>query len=504
MSIAEFLATIPGFSAVKPSDLDKLAKKLRVATWEPEQFLMRRGEPGEAMHIIKSGEVRIPIFDDRERLRLVARLGPGEIVGEMALLTGEPRSADVLAESRSETVVVSRDAIQPFLADHPPVARFLTEILGQRLEESGGIDRVGKYRVLDKLGEGATSKVYQAVHPGLNRTVALKMLGHHMVYDKRFRDRFIEEARTIAGLSHPNIVQIYDTEEAYATWFIVMERVGGTDLEQLLRESGPLDAVATTDILLQLARGLRFAHTRGIVHRDVKPANTAVEDDGGVKLMDFGIARRIQSDAKRAKVVEGTPRYLAPEAIRGDPVDGRADIYALGVMAHEMLTGRAPFNAPTLEAVLRLHLSTPPPDIAKLRPGLPDGLVAFIRGAMVKDVDKRLSDWGQIMSLLEGGRAADTVLDRYEEQVVRIRYRPRDTARVDRAVNRLRERLKDVREMDVATAQLTSTAVPIPDPATEEDPAPRSGGWLSRFTGGGRSNPNTSETRAIPTIETPG
>lgn len=498
MSIADFLSTVPGFADVERSDLDKLSEQVTTATFEPEQFLMRRGEPGDAMHIIKSGEVKVPIFDDRERLRLVARLGSGDVVGEMALMTGDSRVADVLAETTTESIVVPREAILAFLEEHPQTARFLTEILGQRLEESGGVDRVGKYRVLDKLGEGATSKVYQAVHPGLNRTVALKMLGHHMVFDRRFRDRFIEEARTIAGLSHPNIVQIYDTEQAYATWFIVMERVGGTDLEQLLKESGPMDPVSAGDVLLQLARGLRFAHTRGIVHRDVKPANTAVEDDGGVKLMDFGIARRITNEEERASVVEGTPRYLAPEAIRGDPVDGRVDIYALGVMAFEMLAGRPPFNAKTVQTLLRMHLGAPPPDITSIRKDLPPGLAAFVRGAMVKDPDKRLSDWGQIMSLLEGGRAADTVLDRYEEQVIRVRYRPRDGARVDRAIDAMKSRLRDMREMDVAVARLSSTSPALPSAPTS--PARKS--WLERLTGRS-SSPDTQETRAVP-VETNG
>ena len=493
MATVDFLATVPGFASMERADLEALAMQVKTAEWIPEQFLMRKGEPGDTMHIVQSGEVKVPIFDERGRLRLVARLGPGDVVGEMALLTGDPRVADVLAETDAKTIVISRQTMLPLLEEHPQLSRFLTEILGQRLEEAGGIDRVGKYRVLDKLGEGATSKVYQALHPGLNRTVALKMLGHHMVYDKTFRERFIEEARTIAGLSHPNIVQIFDTEQAYATWFIVMEKIEGDDLEALLRSGGPMDPVPASDILLQLSRGLRYAHNRGIVHRDVKPANTAIEDNGSVKLMDFGIARRIQGTTERAKIVEGTPRYLAPEAIRGLPIDGRADIYSLGVMAFEMLVGQAPFNAPTMEAVLRLHLSAPVPDLRKLRPGLPGGIMAFIQGAMVKDPDKRLSDWGQIMSLLEGGRAADAVLDRYEEQIVRVRYRPRDAARVDRALNSLRNRLRDLREMDVATARMTS--------GTPQSAAPERKGWLSRLKGRTEVDPNSKATRTIPVDE---
>jgi eukaryotic-like serine/threonine-protein kinase len=488
MSTVDVLSTVPGFASMDRADLESLAGQVHTATWEAEEVLMRRGDLGDAMHIVVSGGLRVPVFDDRGRQRLVARLGPGDVVGEMALLTGDRRNADVIADTRTETVVVARKTMLPLLEENPQLSRFLTEILGQRLEQSGGIDRVGKYRVLDKLGEGATSKVYEALHPGLNRTVALKMLGHHMVYDKTFRDRFITEARTIAGLSHPNIVQIFDTEQAYATWFIVMEKIDGGDLEALLRDSGPTDPATTADILLQLSRGLRYAHSQGIVHRDVKPANTAIEDNGAVKLMDFGIARRIQRDGERSAVVEGTPRYLAPEAIRGDPVDGRADIYSLGVMAFEMLVGQAPFIAKTMDGILRMHLAVPPPDIKRLRPGLPDGLRTFVTGALVKDPAKRLSNWEQILSLLEGGTGAR--LGQHREQIVRIRYRAKDSVRVDRAINALRDKLGDV---DVAVASLSG-----PEEPTQA--APERKGWLARLTGTEtESDANNKATRPIST-----
>ena len=483
MSTVDFLSTVPGFASMDRADLEALAGQVQTATWEPEQVLMRRGDLGDTMHIVMSGGLKVPVFDERGRQRLVARLGPGEVVGEMALLTGDRRNADVLAHTKTETLVVARKTMLPLLEEHPQLSRFLTEILGQRLEQSGGIDRVGKYRVLDKLGEGATSKVYEALHPGLNRTVALKMLGHHMVYDKTFRDRFIAEARTIAGLSHPNIVQIFDTEQAYATWFIVMEKIDGGDLEVLLRDSGPTDPATAADILLQLSRGLRYAHSQGIVHRDVKPANTAIEENGSVKLMDFGIARRIQREGERSEIVEGTPRYLAPEAIRGDPVDGRADIYSLGVMAFEMLVGQAPCSAATMDGILRLHLAAPPPNLKRLRPDLPEGLLTFVQGALEKDPAKRLSDWGQILSLLEGGSGAS--VDQHHEKIVRIRYRAKDSVRVDRAINTLRDKLSGV---DVAVASLSG-----PEPP---EPAPERKGWLARLTGT-EPDPNNQATRAI-------
>ena len=236
MSISKFLQTVNGFSALGPEGVETLAEKVTIAEWAKGDRLIRRGDIGETMHVIREGRVRIPIVDAAGVEKQVVHLGPGDLVGEMALLTGERRSADVIAESKVITYVLDRSVILPALVENPPLAKFMTEILGKRLEETGPIKWVGKYRLLGKIGEGATSKVYQGVHPTLNRVVAIKMLSHALVYDRSFKDRFLQEGRTIAGLMHPNIVQIYDTEESWATFFIVMEKVSGTDLQKLLNQ----------------------------------------------------------------------------------------------------------------------------------------------------------------------------------------------------------------------------------------------------------------------------
>lgn len=473
MSISAFLATVRGFSALDTPTLDAVATQLDEVRVPAGEHLIRRGEPGDAMYIVREGELKVPVFDDTGRVRLVARLEAGDVVGEMALLTGERRRADVIAETDVVAVRARRETIAPLLDEHPPLARFLTEVLGRRLEEAGGVERVGKYRLLGKLGEGATAKVYEALHPGLNRVVAVKMLGHHLVYDATFRDRFLDEARTIAGLSHPNIVQVFDTEKAYATWFLVMEKVEGTDLARLLDQEGSFAPDDVTDILRQLAAALRFAHERGIVHRDVKPANTALDEDGTIKLMDFGIARRFTRGDGTTDIVEGTPRYLAPEAILGRPLDGRADIYSLGVMAYELLVGRAPFHAPDVKSLLHAHLNEPAPDVQTARPDVPDGLAAFVRGALQKDPDERLGDWGRIDALLAGGDAADAAMEEVDELVVRVRFRPQDRERVERAVDGMRRRLQGTPWLDLATADLARHA--------RSETETRRKGWLARL-----------------------
>ena len=274
INIASFLKSVPGFSQVDPADLEAISQNLSFVSFRSGTKLMARGEAGTSMYVIQDGPVRIPIVDKEEGgIRNEIYLGPGDMVGEMAILTGEPRSADVYAAGDVRAVEIDRSTVLPLLKANPPLARILTEILGTRLESGEGIERVGKYRLLGKLGQGSTSKVYQALHPDLNRIVAVKMLSHALVYDTTFKERFIDEARTIAGLSHPNLVQIFDTESAYMTYFIVMEKVSGTDLARILRRRKKLTPSQAMKILSQVADALQYAHGEGIVHRDVKPAN---------------------------------------------------------------------------------------------------------------------------------------------------------------------------------------------------------------------------------------
>lgn len=455
-----FLQSIPGFGQIDPADLEAISDEVEVMHFEAGEKLMALGDPGDTMYVLREGRVRIPLLDkDTGTIRSQVYLGPSDLVGEMALLTGEPRVADVIAETAVSTIAIRRGTLVPLLKAHPKLARLLSDTLGSRLEAGGGIEKVGKYRLLGKLGQGATAKVYQALHPELNRVVAIKMLSHALVYDANFKERFLDEARTIAGLAHPNLVQIYDTEAAYMTYFIVMEKVSGTDLARILRRRQKLSAVHTLKILSQLAEALEYAHSQGIVHRDVKPANCMLAENGVVKLMDFGIAQRIESSPsmERRKVVEGTPRYLAPEAVLGRAVDGRADIYSLGILAFEMVSGEVPFYNDNIRDLLRMHVRQEPPDIAELVPSLPPGLVEFIRGALIKEPDERLTDWPTIRALLtpptnliEGRRPSGPLAT----EIVSIAFPAACREAVEAAVETLTEQLATLAEVQVSTATM--------------------------------------------------
>ncbi len=452
--IASFLSTVPGFDRLEAPALKRVARLAHLRSFDAGEFLMRKGDDGDCMHIILEGEVSIPIMDDLGRTRLTINLGEKDLIGEMALLTGAPRTADVIALGPLRTLVLPRPAVSHLLSSQPELARFLAEILGRRLGEQGGIEAVGKYKIVGTIGEGSNGKVYRAIHPALNRIVAIKMLAHDLVHQPGFRDRFLDEARMLATLSHDNIVEIYDTEEAYGTLFIIMEAVEGTNLERHLLQRGRLDAEETTRILLELASALAYAHQRGVAHRDIKPANAVIDPSGKVKLMDFGLARAIREDPEaRNNTIDGTPKYLAPEIARGQEGDGRVDVYALGVMAFEMLCGRPPFESESIQGMLKAHVRTPPPDIGSLVSGLPKGLVDFVNGALVKDPARRLQGWKKIRCLLETTLAQDDPKDQTEERIVRVRCSREMAGEVDATLQRLCDRLAS-KQISVALARL--------------------------------------------------
>lgn len=458
MSIAEFLSEVKGFDGIQWEDLLSLADQAHLNTYAPGRELMRAGEPGDTMHVIRTGMVKVPILDESGEERMVFHLGPGELVGEMALLTGELRSADVIAEQQTQTVSFDRATLQPLLEDYPNLARFLTEILGRRLEEKGGIGNVGKYKLIGKLGEGATGKVYEALHPTLNRTVAMKMLSHSLVYNAKFRERFLGEARLMASLSHPNIVQIFDTESAYATYFIVMEKLSGKNVAHLMKEKGKLDPYQTASILRQMAAALSYAHSKGFAHRDVKPANAALDARGTVKLMDFGLARPIavEQGGMSTQSVDGTPQYIAPETAMGKVTDGRVDIYALGVMGFEMLTGRLPFEHQSVMDMLKAHVRQDPPDVRTINPDIPGPLADFVNSALIKDPQKRLSDYDRIQRLLDLSPRVTAGWVDETQQALFLRFRPSAAARVAGAVERFAKEFADDPDVQIAFGDLAA------------------------------------------------
>src|SRR6202012_107794 len=207
---------------------------------------------------------------------------------------------------------------------------------------------------------GGMADVYLAHDQLLGREVAVKLLHHHFAEDQEFVERFKREASSAAGLSHPNIVGIFDRGEWNGTYYIAMEYVAGGSLKALVRETGPLDPALAIDTVIQILRAARFAHRRGVIHRDLKPHNVIVDDSGHAKVTDFGIARAGASDMTETGSIMGTAQYLSPEQAQGRAVEAGSDLYSVGVVLYEMLTGRVPFDAESAVSIALKHVSQTP------------------------------------------------------------------------------------------------------------------------------------------------
>jgi serine/threonine-protein kinase len=265
---------------------------------------------------------------------------------------------------------------------------------------------VGRYRIEGRLGVGGMSTVHLAFDQRLERYVAIKLLAEHLADDPTFVSRFRREALAAARLVHPNIVQVFDfgLDEAAHQHYIVMEHVPGFSCAELLRDRGHLEVDQAVDIVSQACRGLDYAHRHGVVHRDVKPGNLLVSDADVVKLADFGIARATdQSSITQVGSVLGTAAYLAPEQARGEDAGPRSDLYSLGVVTYQLLSGRLPYEAASLsELALKQQRESPVP-LPELNPQVPAELAAVVATALAIDQEERPADAIVLAEALRNG-----------------------------------------------------------------------------------------------------
>ena len=247
----------------------------------------------------------------------------------------------------------------------------------------------GRYRIIRKLGAGGMADVYLAEDQELGRNVAIKILNDRHAADDSFIERFRREAKNAAGLSHPNIVSIYDRGEAEGTYYIAMEYLEGRSLKELIVSRGPAPIKVSIDYARQILAALAAAHRRGIVHRDIKPHNVLVNPEGRLKVTDFGSARSGASQMTEVGSIIGTAQYLSPEQARGAPVDQTSDLYSVGVVLYEMLTGQVPFTGDTPLEIAMKHLSEVPKPPSELRPEVPHDLDLIVLRALAKDPAER-------------------------------------------------------------------------------------------------------------------
>ncbi|MEI8132997.1 MAG: protein kinase [Leptolinea sp.] len=261
-----------------------------------------------------------------------------------------------------------------------------------------------RYQLLQTLGSGGTAVVYRARDLMLERQVAIKVLRPDFSKDDTFRERFRQEARAAANISHPNIVTVHDFGLDNDRLFIVMEYVPGTDLKSMLRQHGPFSLDEAIPVILQACAGLGYAHRSGIVHCDVKPHNMLVTPEGQLKVTDFGIARALAGihPDEKSDVVWGSPQYFSPEQASGAAPSPASDVYSLGVVLYEMLTGRLPLNADTASELARMHRDEPPVPIRKINPNLPASLERILLKVLSKEPAARYRSADQFGQVLSG------------------------------------------------------------------------------------------------------
>ncbi len=257
------------------------------------------------------------------------------------------------------------------------------------------ISQLGRYNIIGELGQGAMGTVYKAVDPLIDRVVAIKTINLSLALDEKdeYESRFYQEAKAAGRLSHPNIVTIYDVGRSGEIAYIAMEFLQGRELREILNDGKGMPVEKVINIVAQVAQGLAYAHEYGIVHRDIKPSNIMIVRDGHVKITDFGIARMASAAVRtQTGMVLGSPKYMSPEQVVGKLTDQRSDIFSLGVMLFEMLTGQAPFAGENVNAIMYQTLNSVPPPPSTLSPNVPEMLNFIVAKALAKKLDHRYQD----------------------------------------------------------------------------------------------------------------
>lgn len=351
-----------------------------------ERFFSQ-GEAGDTAFIIHRGAC-VELVEKEGDLHLVGHRSEGDIVGMLSVLTGEPRHVHVEAETDMEVWVIDKAKFDQISQDDPDLLVFLTELVSDRFDSSRPTaDRtIGKYTATHIIGRGGYSIVYKGVHNTLNMPVAIKMMRHNLAMRTDFLENFRNEAKIIASLNHDHIIRVLDIEERYRTVFIMTEYLEGESLSDMLKRLGTISPLLSADYIIQVCSALVYAGQKGLIHRDINPSNIFVVGNDRIKLIDFGLACPPGTDDQ---YFGGAFYYLAPELFEGEPADERSDIYALGMVAYELITGERPF--PELDPIkfMKIVRNEEIPDPCNKTKQIPPVFRNFILKACKKNPSER-------------------------------------------------------------------------------------------------------------------
>jgi tRNA A-37 threonylcarbamoyl transferase component Bud32 len=391
------------FSRLADDTVDDLLPFMHLQESAPGDYLIKQGDPAEFLLCILSGYADARTHDAPADRAPIGTFGPGDIVGEISLVTDEPRTADVVARSAVCALRLSSVDFHAVASRHPDLRVVLTDVVAQRLGQASydglGGKEIHGYRIVRCVGRGGMGIVYDATEVATHARVALKMMNHRLIYDLNAVRRFEREAALLKTLQHPALARLYDRFSAYKTEFLAIEFCDGQPLNQLLATSGRLTERNVRRLVGQLAAALKHVHDRGVLHRDLKPANIMLAPDGTIKLLDFGIAAFARGyDLPHSPLTTlghgflGTPRYMAPELFHGRGADRRADFYSLSCVAFEALSGRPVISSSELFDIVREHERFVLPPDGEIAQGLSTEMYDMLRSGLEHDPDKRSLD----------------------------------------------------------------------------------------------------------------
>jgi CRP-like cAMP-binding protein len=398
------LARTSPFSALTSETIRDLLAVMRVHEFEPGEHLIRQGDPAEFLLLILGGSACARVRDAPADRPPVGEFGEGDVVGEISLVTDEPRTADVVAQTRVRALQLSASDFNLLAARHPDLPVVLTEVVAERLGGSqydglGGKDIRG-YQIVQCIGRGGMGVVYEAKQAATGQRVALKMMNHRLIYQPEARRRFRREAAVLQTFDHPMLSHVYECFPAYKTEFLAMEFCEGSTLAEVLATRGTLPEREVRALVGQLAVAIGYVHNRGIVHRDLKPSNIVLTGAGGIKLLDFGIVtvephsdlwEALKTASASTRMV-GTPRYMAPEQFSDRPADRRADFYSLACIAFEALSGRPVATGRDFMSVVRSHAQFVLPEASQIGEGVSAEMHAVLATGLQHDPERRTMD----------------------------------------------------------------------------------------------------------------